>query len=126
MVLSRPPTEKPRLTERERFPRWDAWTAWENYRAFLQPEEWHNWLPFYAEIQEDGNVEVRGDRMEVMNQEIDSAHTAGIDYWAWRWYDPTTEEGTEYHMNNCLDLYRCSLKRNMVNHLPHRPPATWR
>jgi hypothetical protein len=51
-----------------------------------------------------------------MAQEIDYAHEAGIDYWAWCWYDPARDEASKYHMNDCLDLYRKSPKRHLVNY----------
>ncbi len=94
--------------------RWDAWTEWEKYKQFLYPEEWHYRLPFFAEIRDDGTVEIRGDRMDVVNQEIEYAHEAGIDYWAWCWYDPWREDAP--HMNDVLELYRQSPKRHLVNY----------
>jgi len=96
--------------------RWDAWTEWDTYQPFLRPKAWHGRLPFYAKVGPDGAVEVLGNRMEVIDREIAYAHGAGIDYWAWCWYDPTTPEAAENHMNDCLDLYRKSTKRNLVNY----------
>jgi hypothetical protein len=101
--------------------RWDAWTAWDKYKAFLQPPEWHDRLPFYAEKRDDGSVEIRGDRPEVMGRELEHAHRAGIDYWAWCWYDPTTQEATEWHMNDVLDIYRAHPDRHLVNYCLNGP-----
>lgn len=96
--------------------RWDAWTEWEKYKRFLYPPQWHYRLPFYARVNDGGTVEIRGDRMEVMNREIAYASDAGIDYWAWCWYDPTTSEAAENHMNDALELYRKSERRSLVNY----------
>jgi hypothetical protein len=96
--------------------RWDAWTDWDLYAKSLTPPQFHDRLPFYAQVLDDGRVEVRGDRPEVMDQEIAYAHAAGLDYWAWCWYDPWREEATKLHMNRCLDLYRASGRRSEINY----------
>jgi hypothetical protein len=51
-----------------------------------------------------------------MAEELKFAHQAGIDYWAWCWYDPTRPEATEWHMNDVLELYRKSPDRDLVNY----------
>lgn len=96
--------------------RWDAWTAWDKYKAFLQDPQWRYRLPFFAEVRDDGSVEIRGDRPEVMGRELAYAHAAGIDYWAWCWYDPEHEDAAEHHMNDCLEVYRAHPDRGLVNY----------
>ena len=96
--------------------RWDAWTDWDLYANTLAPPEWYYRLPFYARVLGEGKVEVRCDRGEVMDQEITYAREAGLDYWAWVWYDPWHEEATELHMNACLDIYRASPLRADINY----------
>jgi hypothetical protein len=96
--------------------RWDAWAEWEKYKSFLYPEQWRYRLPFYAKVRDDGSVEIRGDRPEVMAQELEFAHNAGIDYWAWVWYDPTRPEAAHGHMNDALDIYRAHPARHLVDY----------
>jgi hypothetical protein len=96
--------------------RWDAWTEWDLYANSLAPPQFHGRLPFHARVLGDERVEVRGDSPEVMDQESAYASAAGIDYWAWCWYDPWSREATELHMNRCLDLYRASERRSEINY----------
>jgi hypothetical protein len=96
--------------------RWDAWIgAVAGYDVGVQvenslgPQRWHSRLPFYAEELSETKVRIRGNRQEVMDQEIGFAHRAGLDYWAFVMYprdNPQTLGG--------LDLYlRSSHKRDI-------------
>jgi len=96
--------------------RWDAWTEWDLYPSRLRPPEWYSRLPFFARPGRDGRTTIRGDRMEVVDREIGYARAAGIDYWAWCHYDPTSDEAIKLHMNDVLNLYRASAKRSWVNY----------
>lgn len=96
--------------------RWDAWGAWDLYPGTLRPGKWRSRLPFYATVGDSGGVTIRGDNAETMDQEIRYASRAGLAYWAWCWYDPTTTEATRLHMNDALQLYRASRLRNKVHY----------
>ena len=50
----------------------------------LQPEQWAHRLPFFARtLSEDPRVlEIREDRQEVIDREIEFAKNGGLDYWA--------------------------------------------
>lgn len=96
--------------------RWDAWTAWDYYQKFLTTPQWRDRLPFYAQVTPEGGVTIRGDSPEVMGREIGYAHNAGIDYWAWCWYDPSDPDAGKNHMNDCLDIYRAHPRRAEVNY----------
>lgn len=96
--------------------RWDAWTAWEKYQDYLQPAQWHYRLPFYTVTRDDGRQVIRGDSQEVMDREIAYAREAGIDYWAWVWYDPPGTTAVDLHMNDALNLYWSSARQNDVKY----------
>lgn len=96
--------------------RWDAWGAWDLYPSTLRPAEWRSRLPFYATVGDSEGVKLRGDNAESMDREIRYAADAGLSYWAWCWYDPTTVEATQYHMNDGLALYRASGLRHRIRY----------
>ena len=70
--------------------RWDAWFGGNTYQRNLAPANWHTRLPFYSTIGPDGSVEVRSDSQQVMDEEIGYAAVAGLDYWAFCYYHPTS------------------------------------
>jgi hypothetical protein len=96
--------------------RWDAWTAWEKYQDNLQLPQWHSRLPFFATTRDDGRVVIRGDNAATMDREIDYAAKAGIDYWAWCWYDPAGPTAQDLHMNEALNLYLTRPRQDAVKY----------
>ena len=94
--------------------RWDAWHGDKGVpgRAVeksLGPAHWHYRVPFYGRIISDKQVEVRADSQRIMDQEIDFASEAGLDYWAFCLYragDP---------MNRGLELYLTSPSRRKIH-----------
>ncbi len=75
--------------------RWDAWhgAAGEPGKVVertLGPRQYHPRLPFFARVIGPDEVEIRGDRQEIMDREIAYAKAAAIDYWAFVWYEPDT------------------------------------
>ncbi len=75
--------------------RWDAWhgaagAPGKVVQKTLGPRRYHDRLPFFARVLGPDKVEIRGDRQEVMDREIAYAKAAGIDYWAFVWYEPNT------------------------------------
>lgn len=90
--------------------RWDAWhgDAGEPGRIVtktLSPRQYHARLPFFARVLGPNHVEISGNRQEIMEQEIAYAKAAGIDYWAFVWYEPDTS------MSLGLKLYLSSRRR---------------
>src|SRR5690348_3139985 len=86
--------------------RWDAWHSGKGtpglaVEASLGPREWHNRLPFFAEVLSDTEVKVDGSSQEVMDQEIAYAKQAGLDYWAFVTYNPN--DAMSIGMRNYLD-----------------------
>ena len=93
--------------------RWDAWhgerggpgRAVENA---LGPKEWHSRLPFFAQVIGEDKVRIDGSTQSVMDREIEYAHQAGLDYWAFVAY------GFDDPMSLGLKRYLSSPKRNKI------------
>jgi len=67
--------------------RWDAWhgpasNVGLTVEKTLAPARWHYRLPFFGKAVGENAVEARGDTQEIMDREIEYAHAAGLDYWA--------------------------------------------
>ena len=66
--------------------RWDAWQENGDIRATVErtlgPSHWHYRLPFFARITGSNSVAINGNSQAIMDQEINYAANAGIDYWA--------------------------------------------
>ena len=87
--------------------RWDAWhgdasNVGQVVEGTLGPKRYHHRLPFFAKVLSDSEVEIRGDTQAVMDREIEAAHKAGLDYWAFVTYPE------EYAMSAGLKLYLSS------------------
>lgn len=101
--------------------RWDAWTTWASetgwagYEQCLWPARWHYRLPFYSKEVGPDKAEIRGDRQEVMDREIDYAARGGLSYWAFGWYHPSGWKDAET-MTRCLDLYLKSRQRHRLKY----------
>jgi hypothetical protein len=99
--------------------RWDAWFAdtVNPYEKNLADKQWHGRLPFYAKVISDTQVEVRGDKQEVVDQEIAYAKAGGIDYWAFLYYQPGIRKDGFNHdyMNRARRLYMSSKHKSDVN-----------
>jgi hypothetical protein len=54
----------------------------------LAAEKWHYRLPFFARVLAPDQVEARGATQAIMDQEIELAASAGLDYWAFVYYPP--------------------------------------
>ncbi len=93
--------------------RWDAWNEWGYFQKFLQPIEWRDRLPFFARVDDSGQVSFREDVPEIIDREIDLASKAGLDFWAFVWYHPDGWEKSRLMMR-CMDLYLASGKRNQI------------
>ncbi len=71
--------------------RWDAWhddlgPPGRAVQTSLGPAKYHFRLPWFAKVREDGPVSIRCDRPGILEQEIDYARRAGLDYWAFVTY----------------------------------------
>lgn len=86
--------------------RWDAWYGHEgNYgdplaqvEKTLSPAKYHFRAPFFAEINEKGNIYIERYTQETCDQELRYAIDAGIDYFAYCWYDNQMANPRIYHI----------------------------
>lgn len=75
--------------------RWDAWFSHNGrpdsivtqVEKTLSPAEYHFRAPFFANITSEGNIEMPKYTQEIFDQEMLYAMEAGIDYFAYLWYD---------------------------------------
>ena len=72
--------------------RWDAWHGNKSgvgraVEISLGPKQWHYRVPFFGEILSDTEVAIRGYTQDIVDKEIAYAHQAGLDYWAFGFYD---------------------------------------
>lgn len=92
--------------------RWDYWSTdsprTSDLTLALSQPEWRYRLPFYATHLSRMPVTIREDRQWVMDQEIVYASGAGIEYWAFDFYDPTGIGAPPMHMNYGVELYKTS------------------
>jgi hypothetical protein len=92
--------------------RWDYWSVdsprTSDLTLALSQPEWRYRLPFYTTHLSRMPVTIREDRQGVMDQEIRYASRAGIDYWAFDFYDPAGIGAPPMHMNYGVELYRSS------------------
>ncbi|RKY23857.1 MAG: hypothetical protein DRP62_05050 [Planctomycetota bacterium] len=93
--------------------RWDGWFANNTWAKNLEPTEYHYRLPFYTTWQ-DAKPIINADKQEVMDKEIDYASGAGLDYWAFVYYYPTSWPGADSY-NYGLRLYLSSEKKSRIN-----------
>ncbi|MCF3650643.1 LamG-like jellyroll fold domain-containing protein [Synoicihabitans lomoniglobus] len=72
--------------------RWDVWNSGasgsvgQQVEATLGPKHWHYRLPFFAEINGENTVTIKGDTAAVFERELAYAEGGGIDYFAYLLY----------------------------------------
>ena len=92
--------------------RWDAWQEDGNIQATVErtlgPRHWHYRLPFFARVTGSNTVVINGNTPALMDQEINYAANAGIDYWAFCIYPEDSG------MSRGLHLYLDSPLKNRI------------
>lgn len=91
--------------------RWDAWTGGgvtAEVERSLGPAKYHDRLPWFAKVEGDGRVWIDGSPQQVMDEEIEFAAGAGLDYWAFLLYPEDSS------MSRSLKNYLNSGKRNKI------------
>ena len=92
--------------------RWDAWSGGEITRQVertLGPAKYHDRLPWFADVTDEDTVRIGGNTQAVMDQEIDFAARAGLDYWAFLVYPEAMS------MSDALKTYLRSSGRRRIN-----------
>ena len=73
--------------------RWGGWFSGSQWAENLDDPRWHDRLPFFAtQDSAEGDVDVVGDRADVMLREIEYARSAGLRFWAFCYYDERNAE----------------------------------
>lgn len=92
--------------------RWDAWSGGDVTRQVertLGPPRYHSRLPWFADVVDHDTVRIGGNMQAVMDQEIDFAAAAGLDYWAFLVYPEAIS------MSDALKAYLRSSRRHRIN-----------
>ena len=93
--------------------RWDAWQENSHVQVAaeksLSPSHWHDRLPYFAKVTGPNSVVINGNSQAIMDQEINYAADAGIDYWAFCIYPEA------FGMSRGLQLYRSSSIKSRIN-----------
>ncbi len=88
--------------------RWDAWYTHDGnptsvisqVERSLSPAEYHYRTPFFGEITEDGKVIIPAYTQEVFDREMVYAADAGIDYFAYVWYNDDMRAARDFHLTS--------------------------
>ena len=95
--------------------RWDAWYDPANgvvaqaVETDLQPAAFAARAPSFTSVNANGGLTINGDTTAEMTREIQLAHSAGIDYWAFDFY------GAGDPMSNALQLYLQNPSNSLVD-----------
>ncbi len=95
--------------------RWDAYTGTDNsvgvqVEQALSPGKYHYRVPFFGVETDTGTVKIDGRSQSIMDQEIEFARYAGLDYWAFVWYESSSG------LDAARKLYYASKKKNMIDY----------
>ncbi|MBR6765369.1 MAG: carbohydrate binding domain-containing protein, partial [Clostridia bacterium] len=85
--------------------RWDAWYTHDGknqsvisqVERSLSPKEFHFRAPFFAEVTKDDKIIVPAFTQEVFDREMEYAIKAGIDYFAYVWYNTDMKAARTFH-----------------------------
>lgn len=84
--------------------RWDCWLNTGvsagnvmQIEKTLSPAKYHFRAPFFANIEEDGSVKMPRPAQEIFDQEMLYAKEAGINYFAYLWYDGEMSAARKLH-----------------------------
>jgi hypothetical protein len=92
--------------------RWDAWSKQTDVSVFAQralsSPKFYKRAPFYCSVGSADEISCVGNAAE-MDAEINAAARAGLKYWAFDWYAPTSS------LRVAWDLYQQSPVKNMIN-----------
>ncbi len=95
--------------------RWDAFsksgiegTPATQVAKVLSPKEYHNQAPFFANVNADGTVSFPEYTVETWEKEAQYAHDAGLDYFAYLWYETTSD------MSQARKMHLLSDKKDLI------------
>ncbi len=85
--------------------RWDAWYSHDGkensvvsqVERSLSPSQFHFRAPFFAQITDEGNIEMPEYTQDIFDREMEYAMYAGIDYFAYVWYNSDMKMARKFH-----------------------------
>jgi len=85
--------------------RWDAWTTHDGVSTSvvsqversLSPAQFHFRAPFFATVTNEGKIEIPSYTQETFDREMEYAIEAGIDYFAYVWYNSAMKAPRVFH-----------------------------
>ncbi|MEO6187316.1 MAG: hypothetical protein ABIO82_06430, partial [Ginsengibacter sp.] len=104
--------------------RWDAWTGHSNFigaqvETDLSPNKYHYRVPFYGTEVATDSVTINACTQSIMDQEIQYAAGAGLNYWAFVWYPASGG------MDQSRKLYKSSSYKQSINYCLIVEPNNW-
>ena len=95
--------------------RWDAYTGTNNavgvqVEQALSPGKYHYRVPFFGIETDTGTVKIDGRSQSIMDQEIEFAKYAGLDYWAFVWYESSSG------LDAARKFYYSSNKKKLIDY----------
>jgi hypothetical protein len=95
--------------------RWDAYTGTNNdvgmqVEQALSPWKYHYRVPFFGIETDTGAVKIDGRSQSIMDQEIEFAKYAGLDYWAFVWYESSSG------LDAARKFYYTSNKKSLIDY----------
>jgi len=106
--------------------RWDAWYTHDGkdgsvisqVERSLSKKEFHWRAPFFAKVTDEGNIIIPEYNQEIFDKEMEYAIEAGIDYFAYVWYDSDMKAARIFHTESKYrnDVKMCAcLDGNAIN-----------
>ncbi len=85
--------------------RWDAWyghngdpqSVVSQVEKTLSPAKYHFRAPFFSSVTDEGKIEIQPYTQEIFDKEMEYAIGAGIDYFAYCWYDSDMKAARVFH-----------------------------
>ena len=114
--IIQPQTQTPTTTNRPLFGavRWDWWADnFECTTKWLSPNKYHYKAPFFAKETSPNSLEFKGNTQEILDKEIEYATYAGIDYFAFDWYEGHND-GARYNGSYGRELFKKSTKKGSM------------
>ena len=111
--------------------RWDAWyghtnKGWDvisDVEQALSPSQFHFRAPFFAEITKYNKIIIPQYTQEIFDQEMEYAKYAGIDYFAYIWYDEGDDTNPHKGMQKARKFHQTSKYRTDVKMCVIDPPS---
>ncbi len=85
--------------------RWDAWyghnddpqSVVSQVEKTLSPAKYHFRAPFFSSVTDEGKIEIQPYTQEIFDKEMEYAIDAGIDYFAYCWYNSDMKAARVFH-----------------------------